>query len=208
MQQGSLIVISAPSGAGKSSLVKALLAADPQLTLSTSHTTRPPRPGEQDGREYHFCDRSAFEAMQSEGQFIESAEVFGNLYGTSKAALDAPRAEGLDLILEIDQQGAAQVSAIYPDAIRIFILPPSRAALRDRLTGRGQDAEEVIERRLSEAASEMSHCTEFDYLVVNDDFEEAQRELQAIIRCQRLTTRRRAAALGNLLDDLVSDKPS
>lgn len=200
---GSLLVISAPSGAGKSSLVRALLESDPMLRVSVSHTTRPPRPGEENGREYHFCTPDEFRAMDEAGHFIESAEVFGNFYGTSCSALEAPRSAGLDLILEIDQQGAAQVRRLYPEARTIFILPPSRDALRQRLTGRGQDAPEVIDRRLAEAASEMSHWREFDFLVVNDDFDQALDDLRGIIRCHRLAIGRQCDQLAPLLDELV-----
>ena len=204
MSNGSLLVISAPSGAGKSSLVKALLADDKQLAVSISHTTRPPRPGETDGVEYHFANREGFEQMLSQDEFIESAEVFGNYYGSSKQSLETPRSEGLDVILEIDQQGAAQVRKIFPDALTIFILPPSRAALRERLTTRGQDDDAVIQRRLNEAASEISHCGEFDYLVVNDLFEDALADLRAIVRSQRLLQKRQGAELREMIADLKS----
>ena len=185
---GSLFIVSAPSGAGKSSLVKAALDADKQLTLSVSYTTRSPRAGEVNGREYHFVDRKTFEAMLARGDFLESAEVHGNRYGTSRKWIEQARAKGLDIMLEIDWQGAQQVRKAFPDAVGIFILPPPPALpeLERRLRGRGQDDEEAIQRRLRDAREEMSHASEFDYVIINKEFDEAQRELAAVVRAARL----------------------
>jgi guanylate kinase len=185
---GSLFIVSAPSGAGKSSLVKAALADDQRLTLSVSHTTRSPRTGEVDGREYHFVDRRTFEAMLARGEFLESAEVHGNRYGTSQKWIEETRAKGLDIMLEIDWQGAQQVRKAFPDAVSVFILPPTPVLpeLERRLRGRGQDTEEAIQRRLRDARDEISHLAEFDYVIINKQFEEARRDLAAIVRATRL----------------------
>jgi guanylate kinase len=200
--QGTLYVISAPSGAGKTSLVKALIESDPLLQVSISHTTRPMRPGEIEGVNYHFVSRNEFIEMSGNSAFLEHAEVFGNFYGTSEAWVDATLAQGIDVILEIDWQGAQQVRKLKA-CTSIFILPPSREALRARLTGRGQDTPEVIERRLAEAAQESSHYPEYDYLVINDQFDLALNHLQAIIHARRLETRvqqyRHEELLRNLL---------
>jgi guanylate kinase len=190
---GCLFIVAAPSGAGKSSLVNAVLAEDPQLRLSISYTTRAPRPGEANGREYHFVNRDTFLAMAAAGDFLESAEVHGNYYATSQRQIEEIRASGHDAVLEIDWQGAQQVRRIFPDAIGIFILPPSREALRERLVARGQDPPAVIERRLAAAEDEMSHVAEFDYAIINKDFDEARRDLAAVIRTARLTLARQAA---------------
>lgn len=186
MSPGNIYVVAAPSGAGKSTLVNALLAADPGVRLSVSHTTRAPRPGEQDGREYFFVDPSTFEAMLERAEFLESALVHGNRYGTSQKWIDDTRAAGHDIVLEIDWQGAQQVRRLYPDAIGIFILPPSMAELERRLRGRGKDSEAVIQARLKNAAEEISHCAEFEYAIINNDFDEARRDLLAIVRAGRL----------------------
>jgi guanylate kinase len=183
--KGKLFVITAPSGAGKSSLIKALLAAEPGLKLSTSYTTRPPRPGEQNGREYHFIDEPRFLAMRERGEFLENAEVHGNRYGTSKKVITETLERGQDLILEIDWQGAAQVRKLYPECVGIFILPPSMGELEKRLRARGQDAEVVIQRRLANAQAEMSHAHEFKYAIINKDFDSAKIELAEIIRRER-----------------------
>ena len=183
--KGRLFVITAPSGAGKSSLIKALLEDEPGLKLSTSYTTRKPRPGEQDGREYHFVDEPTFLAMQARGEFLESAEVHGNRYGTSKKTIEQTLERGQDLILEIDWQGARQVRALYPDCVGIFILPPSMQELERRLRGRGQDAEGVIQRRLANAQAEMTHAGEFKYAIINKDFNTARQELARIVRGER-----------------------
>ena len=183
--KGSLFIVAAPSGAGKSSLVDALLKDDPRLRLSVSYTTRPPRPGEADGREYHFVDEPTFLAMLARGEFLESAEVHGNRYGTSQAVIREALARGQDLLLEIDWQGAQQVRRLLP-CVGIFILPPSVAELERRMRTRGQDSDAVIRRRLQSAEEEISHAPEFDYVIINKDFDEAKRDLQAIIRVERL----------------------
>ena len=185
---GNLFIVSAPSGAGKSSLVKAALADDHRLALSISHTTRPPRAGELNGREYHFVDRKTFEAMLGRGDFLESAEVHGNRYGTSQKWIEEARAKGLDIMLEIDWQGARQVRKAFPDAVSIFILPPPPALpeLERRLRGRGQDSEEAIQRRLRDAEEEIGHVAEFDYVIINKEFEDARRDLAAVVRAARL----------------------
>jgi guanylate kinase len=185
---GNLFIISAPSGAGKSSLVKAALAEDKRLALSVSFTTRLPREGEIEGREYHFVERKTFEAMLERGEFLESAEVHGNHYGTSQKWIAQARAKDLDILLEIDWQGAQQVRRAFPDAASIFILPPPPVLreLERRLRGRGQDSEEAIQRRLRDAAEEMSHVAEFDYVIINKEFEEARRDLTAVVRTARL----------------------
>jgi guanylate kinase len=183
---GTLYIISAPSGAGKTSLVKALLARMDGISVSVSHTTRAPRPGERDGVDYHFVDRTEFERCVAAGEFLEHAEVFGNYYGTSRAALLERLDAGEDIILEIDWQGARQVFEAFDQAVKVFILPPTRAALHQRLTGRGQDSEAVIARRMAEAVSEIRHFDEYHYLIFNDDFEVALAELEALFRAQRL----------------------
>jgi guanylate kinase len=195
---GLLFIVSAPSGAGKSSLVNAVLADDPRLALSISYTTRAPRPGEQHGREYFFVARDAFLAMAAAGEFLESAEVHGNLYATSQTQIAAVRAGGRDVVLEIDWQGAQQVRRIFPDAIGIFILPPSVAELERRLRGRGQDSDEVIRRRLAAAAAEIGHAAEFDYVIINKDFDEARRDLAAVVRASRLVLARQSALHSDL----------
>ena len=185
MRAGTLFVVTAPSGAGKSSLIGALLKADPTLKLSISYTTRPPRPGEQDGREYHFVDDAAFLAMRERGEFLESAEVHGHRYGTSRKVIEEALAGGQDLVLEIDWQGARQVRRLYPGCVGIFILPPSIEELERRLRSRGQDAEDVIRRRIDNAREELAHRGEFDYAIINKDFEAARDELAGIIRKER-----------------------
>lgn len=185
-----LYIVSAPSGAGKTSLVKALLKTDPAIRLSVSYTTRAPRPGEVDGRDYHFVDRQQFEKMLADGEFLEHAEVYGNFYGTSKASIARDLHAGRDILLEIDWQGAAQVKQHFPKSASIFILPPSFNALRTRLTGRGQDSDAVIERRLAAAAHDVAHAGAFDYIIVNDDFDHALQDLVGITRSIRLETAR------------------
>jgi len=185
--KGRLFVITAPSGAGKTSLTRALLAAQPGLKLSTSYTTRVPRPGEQNGREYHFVDEPTFLAMRDRGEFLEHALVHGNRYGTSRKVIAETLERGQDLILEIDWQGAAQVRKLYPDCVGIFILPPSIEELERRLRSRGQDSDVVIQRRLANAQAEMAHADEFEYCIINKDFDSARAELAEIVRASRRT---------------------
>ncbi len=188
--KGLLFVVTAPSGAGKSSLINAALAEDARLRLSVSYTTRAPRPGELNGREYHFVDDPAFLAMLARGEFLESAEVHGHRYGTSQAVIRDILAAGLDLVLEIDWQGAQQVRRIEPGCVGIFILPPSLGELERRLRARGQDSEAVIQRRMASAREELSHAPEFDYAIINKEFESAKRDLLAIVRAERAHTAR------------------
>jgi guanylate kinase len=185
LNKGKLFVITAPSGAGKTSLIEALMRDDPSLKLSISYTTRAPRPGEKDGVDYHFVDDATFVAMRERGEFLESAEVHGYRYGTSKKVITEALRRGEDLILEIDWQGARQVRGIYPDCVGIFILPPSIEELERRMRARGQDAEAVIRRRLDNARGEMEHAGEFDYAIINKDFLTAQRKLAEIIQKER-----------------------
>jgi guanylate kinase len=182
---GRLFVITAPSGAGKTSLIDAVMGADPTLKISVSYTTRAPRPGEKDGVDYHFVDDAGFLAMQARGEFLESAEVHGNRYGTSKKVILDALARGDDLILEIDWQGAQQVRRLYPQAVGIFILPPSIEELERRLRARAQDSEAVIRRRLENAREELGHQHEFKYVIINKDFEAARRELAEVIQKER-----------------------
>ncbi len=186
MVPGNLFIITAASGAGKTSLIKALLAEDAHLKLSISHTTRKPRPGEQDGVDYHFVDDAMFLHMLGEAKFLESAEVHGARYGTSQSAVDAPLQAGHDVILEIDWQGAEQVRRLFPHAISIFVLPPSIETLEQRLNSRGQDSQETISKRVAAARAEMRHVSEFDYVTINNYFDVALQDIRAIIRAQRL----------------------
>jgi len=195
---GTLFVVSAPSGAGKTSLVRALLARDPKVTLSVSHTTRTRRPGERDGDHYHFVDTPTFASMRADGAFLEHAAVFGNSYGTSRTSVAQRLDTGLDVILEIDWQGARQVREQMPGSVGIFVLPPSLAQLRGRLENRAQDDAATIEGRMRAAVEEISHYQEYDYLVVNDGFEQALEELAAVVTSRRLgqaSQRRRLAPL-------------
>jgi len=200
---GTLYTVSAPSGAGKTSLVNALLERCPDLQVSISHTTRAMRPGEEDGVNYHFVGESEFTAMLARQEFLEHARVFGNLYGTSRNWVEKQLARGIDVVLEIDWQGARQVKTLMPESRAIFILPPSRASLEERLNARGQDPVEVIDARMAEAVEEMSHYVDSDFVVVNSDFEEALSELRAIITSQRLRTPRQREALDGLLRELL-----
>ncbi|MFO8155053.1 MAG: guanylate kinase [Pseudomonadota bacterium] len=202
-QPGTLYVISAPSGAGKTSLVKALVETTADIAVSVSHTTRPPRPGEVDGVNYHFTDPETFQRMVADGAFLEHARVFDNFYGTSRSAALAGVESGHDVILEIDWQGAQQVSRQLPQSVGIFILPPSRAALRERLQDRGQDDAAVIDRRMADARAEMVHWNEFDYVVVNDDFDTALADLQAIVRARRQRREAQQWRHAELLDELL-----
>jgi guanylate kinase len=184
--QGTLFVVSAPSGAGKTSLVKALIESTPNIHVSVSHTTRTQRPGEVNGVNYHFVTQDGFTAMLNDNAFLEHAQVFGNLYGTSKHTVADKLKAGVDVVLEIDWQGAQQIRRQMPDAVSIFILPPSREVLEQRLLGRGQDPVEVIRKRMSQANEQISHHVEFDYLIINDNFDKALKEMQAIVLAQRL----------------------
>jgi guanylate kinase len=200
---GTLFVVAAPSGAGKSTLVNALLEREPAISLSVSHTTRPPRVGETYGRHYYFVERAEFEREIAEGVFLEHAEVHGNLYGTSRTTVQKLLEQGRDVLLEIDWQGAEQIRRSKPDCVSVFILPPSRAELERRLRGRGSDSAEVIERRLRNSRGEIAHAHEFDYILVNDAFDEALADLQAIVRAVRLRStlqwQRHEALIGELL---------
>lgn len=202
--RGRLFVIAAPSGAGKTSLVRALMEREPGLRFSISYTTRRQRPTEQHGRDYFFIDREEFDRMVAAGEFLEHAQVFDNRYGTARRFVEDALARGQDLILEIDWQGARQVRAALPECVSIFILPPSRAELERRLRGRGTDSEEVIQRRLRDAAADMTHWDEFDYVVVNDDFEAALEELRAIVVGRGDASRRDRAGLGSLAATLTA----
>lgn len=201
---GTLFVLSAPSGAGKTSLVKSLLESTDNLCVSISHTTRAMRPGEENGVNYHFVSVDAFKAMLDESDFLEHAEVFGNFYGTSRSFVEQTLKTGKDVILEIDWQGAQQIRRIFPESISIFILPPSREALESRLRGRGQDPEPVIQTRLSKAKEEMSHFVEYDYLVINDQFDQALTQLRSIILATRLTILRQSKRHEHLLETLLN----
>lgn len=203
MTKGTLYIISAPSGAGKTSLVHALLTAQPNVVVSVSHTTRRMREGEVDGRDYHFVDEPVFRQMVDNGEFLEHATVFGNSYGTSRQHIQTQLDAGKDVILEIDWQGARQIRQLISDCRSIFILPPSIQALRDRLQGREQDSAEVIESRMREAVSEMTHYAEFDYIVINDDFEQAREELAAIFVCNRMRLEMQQQNHPKLLADLL-----
>jgi guanylate kinase len=201
---GTLYVIAAPSGAGKTSLVKALLETTDGITVSISHTTRAMRPGEEDGVHYHFVDAPTFQDMEKRDAFLEHAQVFDNFYGTSKQAVLEQLNRGLDVILEIDWQGARQVREIFTDCVGIFILPPSKKSLLERLTGRGTDSEEIIQRRMRDAEAEISHYDEFDYVVINDDFDTALAELRAVVLAQRLRLEHQGGRLKDLMDDLLA----
>ncbi|MET0505620.1 MAG: guanylate kinase [Luteibacter sp.] len=204
MIEGTLFVVAAPSGAGKSTLVNALLEREPDISLSISHTTRPPRVGEQYGRHYFFVERPDFEGEIAEGIFLEHAEVHGNLYGTSRTVVEEKLKVGADVLLEIDWQGARQVRKGKPDCVSVFILPPSRTELERRLRGRGSDAPEVIERRLFNSREEIAHAHEFDYIIVNDRFEDALADLQAIVRAVRQRAPMAARRHETLIEELLA----
>ena len=204
MRRGRLFVIAAPSGAGKTSLVKALLTLKPQLEVSISHTTRPKRATEEHGREYFFVSVPQFQELVSSGQFLEHAQVFDNFYGTGRESVEAQLAQGRDVILEIDWQGARQVRVALPEALSVFILPPSRRALEERLRNRRTDSDEVIARRLRDAVGDMSHWDEFDYVVVNDNFEKAVADLARIVDGQGDHLRAPRPDLVPLLADLLA----
>ncbi|ENY71301.1 Guanylate kinase family protein [Aeromonas diversa CDC 2478-85] len=206
-QQGTLYIISSPSGAGKSSLINALLTQHNEagnMMLSVSHTTRAPRPGEVDGQHYHFVPVEQFKALIERGDFLEWAEVFGNYYGTSRAAIEASLAQGIDVFLDIDWQGARQIRELMPTK-SIFILPPSRAELERRLIGRGQDSAEIIAGRMAKATAEMVHYNEYDYVIINEDFEQALFQLRAILESQRLTLANQQLAQQGLLQQLLAE---
>ncbi|WP_111637963.1 guanylate kinase [Marinomonas shanghaiensis] len=201
---GNLFILSAPSGAGKSSLYKALLKADDNVRISISHTTRAPRAGEEHGREYYFIDDESFLDMIAEDAFFEHAQVFDHYYGTSKASIFSQLEQGLDVILEIDWQGARQVRQLYPEAIGIFILPPSLSSLEERLKKRATDTDDVIQRRMAKAVNEMSHYHEYDFVIVNDDFDVALAEMSSIFMAMRSKTPVMQQKYGNLINDLLS----
>ncbi len=201
---GTLFTVSAPSGAGKTSLVKALVESTTSVCVSISHTTRDMRPGETNGVNYHFVDHDRFLAMVGEGAFLEHAKVFANYYGTSQAWVNEKLAEGMDVILEIDWQGAAQIRKIMPEAVSLFIVPPSKECLRQRLTGRGQDGEAVIDARMAEAQNEMSHYAEAHYLLVNDDFQQTLDEFRAIVIAERQRLEKQSQKHQSLISSLLS----
>jgi guanylate kinase len=205
---GCLFVIAAPSGGGKTSLVNALLAREPGIRLSVSYTTRKPRPGEHEGVHYHFVDPARFEALRAAGEFLEHAHVHGHWYATSATWLAGQVANGQDVLLEIDWQGARQVRKLLPDSVHVFILPPSLAVLRERLEKRGQDAAPVIARRLAGAVEEMAHWEEFDYVIINQDFATAVDDLTAIVRAARLKVARQRARHARLLQGLFEPTDS
>ena len=197
---GVLFIVSSPSGGGKTSLVKTLLEAEPALRLSVSYTTRPPRPGETDGRDYHFVTLPVFERMLEAGEFLESAVIYGNRYGTSQKLIEREQAQGRDVVLEIDWQGAQQIRRVMRQVVSVFILPPSPEVLEARLRARGQDSEDVVARRLASAREEISHVSEYEYVIINDDFNRAAQDLRSIIRAERLKLARQLARNVNLVN--------
>ncbi|SEL78532.1 guanylate kinase [Colwellia chukchiensis] len=204
--KGNLFILSAPSGAGKSSLISALLkqTSSRPMQVSVSHTTRAPRPGEVDGQHYHFVNKAQFQQAISDNQFYEYAEVFGNYYGTSEQAIDQQLAQGIDVFLDIDWQGAQQVRMKKPEVTSIFICPPSKQALEQRLRSRGQDSDAVIQERMAQAQAECSHYQEFDYIIINDDFEQALADLTTIVNNQRLKRSQQACQYSDLFADLLA----
>ncbi|MCC2524613.1 guanylate kinase [Vibrio coralliilyticus] len=207
MGKGTLYIVSAPSGAGKSSLISAMLETNPTyaMKVSVSHTTRGMRPGEQDGVHYHFVQKEYFKELIGQGAFLEYAEVFGNYYGTSRPWIEENLDKGIDVFLDIDWQGARQIREQMPQAQSIFILPPSNGELERRLNARGQDSEAVIAKRMAEAKSEISHYNEYDYVIVNDDFDSALMDFKAIIRAERLKQDKQAAKYKGMLDALLAE---
>ncbi|MGR5094911.1 guanylate kinase [Vibrio maritimus] len=207
MGKGTLYIVSAPSGAGKSSLIAAMLEKNPTyaMKVSVSHTTRGMRPGEEDGVHYHFVEKSEFESLIEQGAFLEYAEVFGNYYGTSRLWIEETLEKGIDVFLDIDWQGARQIREQMPEAKSVFILPPSNSELERRLNVRGQDSDEVIAKRMSEAKSEMSHYNEYDYVIVNDDFDGALVDFKAILRAERLKQDKQAVKYKGMLDALLAE---
>lgn len=204
MNKGKLYIVSAPSGAGKTSLVRQLVSDLDQLTVSVSHTTRQMRTGETHGKDYFFASVDEFKQMIVDHAFLEHAQVFDNFYGTAQQSVEYYLNNGIDVILEIDWQGAQQVRKMMPDCLSIFILPPSTEVLQQRLENRGQDSKEIIDRRMRDAVNEMSHCNEFDYLIVNDDFQQALAELRSIIISHRLQKQRQLKKLAPLLEKLIT----
>jgi guanylate kinase len=207
MVHGTLYIVSAPSGAGKSSLIQALLKTQPlyDTQVSVSHTTRPVRPGEKEGEHYFFVSRAEFEGMIREDAFLEYANVFGNYYGTARKTIEQVLATGVDIFLDIDWQGAQQIRSKMPQSRSIFVLPPSKEELERRLRGRGQDSEEIIGRRMAQAVAEMSHYAEYDYLIVNDEFNAALVDLKTIIRAERLRLGRQKLRHDALITKLLAD---
>ncbi|EOW9662368.1 guanylate kinase [Vibrio parahaemolyticus] len=207
MGKGTLYIVSAPSGAGKSSLISAMLERNPTyaMKVSVSHTTRNMRPGEEDGVHYHFVAKEVFETLIAKGDFLEYAEVFGNYYGTSRVWIEETLEKGIDVFLDIDWQGARQIREQMPEAKSIFILPPSNGELERRLNTRGQDSAEVIAKRMAEAKSEISHYSEYDYVIVNDDFDTALMDFKAILRAERLKEEKQAAKYKGMLDALLAE---
>jgi len=199
---GNLFIISAPSGAGKTSLVHALLNINPQIDVSVSYTTRDPRPGEFDGKDYHFVSRETFLAMAKRGEFLESAEVYGNLYGTSQTWISHENTRGRDILLEIDWQGAAQIRRLFPECISVFILPPSMKALEERLRKRGKDNDAVIAKRMAAVRQDVAHVAEFDYVIINDNLNEALRELNAVVISAKLRREKQLARHQDLINQL------
>ncbi|MBD1566080.1 guanylate kinase [Vibrio sp. SA48] len=207
MGKGTLYIVSAPSGAGKSSLISAMLETNPAyaMKVSVSHTTRSMRPGEQDGVHYHFVQKEQFKTLIAQGEFLEHAEVFGNYYGTSRIWIENNLDKGIDVFLDIDWQGARQIREQMPLAKSVFILPPSNGELERRLNTRGQDSEAVIAKRMAEAKSEISHYDEYDYLIINDDFDTALIDFKAIIRAERLKQDKQAAKYNGMLKALLAE---
>ena len=199
---GNLFIVSAPSGAGKTSLVQALLNINPEIGLSISYTTRKPRPGERDGKDYHFVSREVFLEMMARGEFLESAEVYGNLYGTSQTWISKEIDKGHDILLEIDWQGAAQVRHLFPECVSVFILPPSMQALEQRLKGRCKDNDEVIATRMAAVREDVAHVAEFDYVIINDNLNEALRELNGVVLCHRVRRDRQLTRHQALINQL------
>jgi guanylate kinase len=203
--KGNLFVVSSPSGAGKSSLISALLEKHSDMQVSVSHTTRKPRPGETDGVHYHFTDPDTFRSLIDDNEFFEWAEVFGNYYGTSRSAIQEQLEQGIDVFLDIDWQGAQQIRKLVPEVITIFILPPSREELERRLNSRGQDEPEVIAGRMAEAISEMSHYNEYDFVLINDDFEQTLLQFESIVTAHRARTSNQLAKNTNLINQLLAN---
>jgi len=199
---GNLFIISAPSGAGKTSLVQALLNINPQIDMSVSYTTRDPRHGEHDGKDYHFVSRETFLAMAGRGEFLESAEVYGNLYGTSQTWISHENTRGRDILLEIDWQGAAQIRRMFPECVSVFILPPSKQALEERLRKRGKDNDAVIAKRMAAVRQDVAHIAEFDYVIINDNLNEALRELNAVVLSAKLRRERQLVRHQDLINQL------